>query len=88
MPDDEGTCMLRRGMAVPPQSVERVLWRALAAGDRAAAHIEDNLVRENPWLQLQRSDTSCLTVNLQTYREARQKVRYSLIATNFRFAAK
>ena len=56
-------------------------------GDRATVLIEDNLVRENPWLQLQRSDTSC-TVNLQTYREARQKVRYSLIATNFRFAAK
>jgi len=31
MPDDEKTCMLRRGMAVPPQSVEQVLWRALAA---------------------------------------------------------
>jgi hypothetical protein len=27
-------------------------------------------------------------VNLQTYREARQKVRYPLIATNFRFVAK
>jgi hypothetical protein len=26
-------------------------------------------------------------VNLQTYREARQKVRYVLMATNFRLAA-
>jgi hypothetical protein len=44
------------------------------------------VVRENPRLQLQRRQHAA--VNLKTYREARQKVRYPLIATNCRFTAK
>jgi hypothetical protein len=41
------------------------------------------LVRENPWLQLQgRQHVPALALNLQAYRQARQRVRCALIATN------
>ena len=54
-------------------------------GDRATALIEDIWCEKIRGCSYRGGNTSCLAVNLQTCREAREKVRYPLI---FRFAAK
>jgi hypothetical protein len=64
------------------------LGRVRNCGDRATAPIEDIWCEKIHGCSYRGGNTSCLAVNLQTYREARQKVRYALIATNVRFAAK
>ena len=70
------------------QGEQRCVKRRVQCGVRATVPIEDIWSEKIRGCSYRGGNTSCLAVNLQTYREARQKVRYSLIATNFRFAAK
>jgi hypothetical protein len=57
-------------------------------GDRATALIEHIRCEKIRGCSCRGGNTACLAANPQTCRDARQKVRYPLIATNFRFGAK